>query len=441
MSMLRSRSSHRSASMRKFLPATILMCLLVACGPPPEGPAGAEEQAEEPDRRVLVEAAPVQRGDVADYLVTTGTLESEAQADIIPEATGVVTRILVEEGDTVRRGQLLAELSNPSLEAAAERARVELARARREAESARALHARGAISDAELRAAEDALTTAEASFSEAAATSDFTRIESPIDGTVAVRDLRVGELAGQGRAFQIVDLDHLRVIVRLPEKDLDRVRVGQPVVLQGAYDDQPRGQGRVARISPVVDPQTGTVRVTIEVDADTTDLRPGQFVKVRIEVARHEDVLTIPRRALTWIDGEPVAWKVVDATPDEAEDSSDEGAAEEAAGSDDGPGFLAKLLGRTGNEDEADGTDEEPAPPPWPLREAERADLEIGFVDTTSVEVLSGLAEGDLVVTVGNDNLRSGTPLRLPDDPGPEAADAAEGDDGAVTPDDQGAAG
>ncbi len=432
--------------MRKLLPPTLSMLILVACGGPPGGPGGPPgegEGAEEPDRRVLVEAASVARGEVADHLVTTGTLESEAQADIIPEATGVVTRILVEEGDTVHKGQLLAELSNPSLAATAERAQVEIQRARRDADSARSLHARGAISDAELRTAEDALTTAEASFAEAAATSDFTRIDSPIAGTVAVRDLRVGELAGQGRAFQVVDLDHLRVIVQLPEKDLARVHVDQPVVLQGAYDDHARGQGRVGRISPVVDPQTGTVRVTIDVDADTTDLRPGQFVKVRIEVARHDDVLTIPRRALTWIDGEPVAWKVVEATPDDDDDDADADADGEAAEEEDEPGFLDKLLAKAQDQQEegSGDADDGAEPPPWPLREAERADLEIGFVDAEAVEVTDGLAPGDLVVTIGNDNLRGGTPLRLPDDPGPEAARTAGGDAGDDQGDDEGEAG
>ena len=108
------------------------------------------------DWRVLVETTQAQSGTVAKELVTHGTLESEAMADITPEAGGVVTEILVEEGDTVHRGQVLAVLSNPSLEAGSDRARVELAQTRRRFEQAQNLHTQGAISDTEFQDAKDA---------------------------------------------------------------------------------------------------------------------------------------------------------------------------------------------------------------------------------------------------------------------------------------------
>ncbi|MCK6506923.1 efflux RND transporter periplasmic adaptor subunit [Myxococcota bacterium] len=414
--------------------------LLGACqvstggGGPDKGGEEGEEKEETPDRRVLVEAAPVARGEVADHLVTTGSLESEGQADIVPEATGVVTQLLVEEGDSVRKGQLLAVLSNPTLEAGAQRAQLEIERARREVETARALHGRGAISDQELRTAEEAFRTAETSFTEATRTQGFTRIQSPIDGTVSARDLRLGEVAGGQRAFQVVDLSRLRVVVQLPEKDLARVRQGQVVVLQGAYDEAAQGQGVVSRVSPVVDTRTGTVRVTIDVDANSTTLRPGQFVKVRVEVDRHADVLTIPRRALVWIDGVPVAWKVVEGKAEEEKAAGDEPGEGDAKG--DGkdqaaaeePGFFAKLFQK---EDAGEDEAAEDEPPPWPLRMAERADLEIGYQDPERVEILAGLAEGEQVVTLGNQNLRGGTPLRLPEDPGPEAARKKDADEDA----------
>ncbi|NOY26211.1 MAG: efflux RND transporter periplasmic adaptor subunit [Oligoflexia bacterium] len=392
---------------------------------------GDESDQETPDRRVLVDSYTVVRGDVASHLVTTGSLESEAQADIVPETNGVVTQILVEEGDPVKRGQLLAVLSNPTLEAGATRAKLELSQAARDVETARSLHTRGAISDQELRTAEQTYKTAQTSDQEASRTRGFTRITSPIEGTVSVRDVRLGEVAGGGRTFQIVDLDRLRVVVQLPEKDLAQVHEGQSVVLQGAYDEDTQGTGTVARVSPVVDPQSGTVRVTVAVDPTTTSLRPGQFVKVRIEVDRHKDVLTIPRRALVWIDGDPVAWTVVDAKPDEEDaDKKDDkdNKDDKDQGADDEPGFFAKLINKAKDaaadaDANADADkDKKDEPPPWPLREAERADLEVGYQDPVLVEVDSGLTEGDIVVTVGNQNLRNGTPIRLPEDPGPEAA-------------------
>lgn len=385
---------------------TLPLLLLLACsgGPPGDDPSAEEDEKKTPDRRVLVEAEAAVLGDVADHLVTTGLLESESQADIAPEASGLVTEILVEEGDTVTKGQVLAVLSSPSLDAGAERANAELDRARREFDTARSLHVGGAISDQELRAAEGAFQGAQTSWQEATRTRGFTRVRSPIDGVVSARDVRVGEMAGGRRAFQVVDLSRPRVVVQLPEKDLARVRVGQTVTLQGAYDELNQGQGTVDRVSPVVDLQSGTVRVTIAVDPASTSLLPGQFVKVRVEVDRHRAVLTIPRRALVWIDGEPVAWKVVEGAPDEPE--------AEGKKKEEEPSGLARFFQGEPKDDD------EPEPPPsWPLRKVERADLTIGYQDPSRVEVSAGLAAGDLVVTVGNQNLRAGSPVRLPGDP------------------------
>ena len=111
--------------------------------------------------------------------------------------------------------------------------------------------------------------------------------------------------------------------------------------MTGAYDDELQVDGAISRISPVVDPTTGTVKVTVDVAADQTVIRPGQYVKVRIEVDRHTDVLTIPRRALVWDDGEPIAWKVIEAKPPEPSEDDEERDEDD----DESGGFLAGLFG------------------------------------------------------------------------------------------------
>jgi membrane fusion protein (multidrug efflux system) len=370
------------------------------------------------DRRMLIEAAVVENGSVAKHLVTTGTLESEAQADITPEANGVVTRILVDEGESVEAGQLLAVLASPSLEAGADRAQVELQQARRRAEQSERLHEQGAISDTELQEAREALQTTRASYREATRSRGFANLVSPIAGTVAVRDVRLGELAGSAaRAYQVVDLSRLRVIAQLPEKDLGLVKAGLPVMLQGAYDPDSRANGTIERISPVVDPTSGTVRVTIAVDGNTSALRPGQYVKVRIEVGRHNDVMAIPKSAIIWQDGSPLAWRVADAPEDEDEDDEKEG---------DEGGFFANLFG---------GDDGKEKPDPWaevPRRRAEKAALTLGYSDPDLAEITSGLSLGDLIVVTGSEHLRHEAEVKLPGDPDPvepdEAEEAAQGE-------------
>ena len=408
--------------------------LLAACsgGPPggsPDGGGDAAEADAEPDRRLLVEAVSIEQGSVADYLETTGTVESEAQADIVPEASGTVTRIDVEEGDAVRKGQVLAVIANPSLDASNSRAQIELERASHDLEKAKQLHADGAISDVELAGAQTAYRTAETSADEASRTRGFTRVTSPIEGTVAVRDLRVGEVAGGARAFQVVDLTQLRVVVQLPEKDLTRISLGQPVHLSSAYNEDATATAAISRISPVVDAATGTVRVTVDIAPGQRALRPGQFVKTRIEVARHDDVLTIPRRALVWEDGEPIAWTVEDA-PEEVDGDEDGPAEDDAEGEE--AGFFAKLFGDDADDandaDDADDADDAEGEE-IPQRVAVRKNLTVGFVDTELVEVTAGLDAGAMVVTIGNTNLREGASVRLPDDPVPEVALEEEDED------------
>ena len=412
--------------MRPARPLAVLTLavLLGACqmggGGPPGGPGGPGPQAP-PDDRVLIEAATAGPGDVASHLVATGVLESERQADLVPEASGVVTQILVEEGDVVSQGQLLAVLSNPSLDGAARRADLTLESARQDAARAETLHAQGALSEAEYTAAKAALSSAEASYQEATRTRGFTRLTAPFAGVVALRDLHLGELAGGKRAFQVVDLDTLRVVVQLPEKDLPRVAPGQPATLQGAYDAQATAQGQVARVAPVIDPNSGTARVTVSVTPGQRALRPGQFVTVRLQVDEHRGVLTIPRDALVWEDGEPVAFRVEDAPKDEKKPEDSDKPAEE-------PGWFAGLFG---GEKAAEA--EEVKPPDYPRRVAKKVRLKVGYADLDRVEILDGLEAGAPVVTLGTDGLRDGTAVRLPSDPPPkkpekdDQKDASEG--------------
>ena len=416
---------------------SLLLFMLAACGGGEDrgkrrGGWGKMSGDKVADWRILVEATTVSRGSVASELVTHGSLESEAMADITPEAAGVVTEVRAEEGERVARGQVLAVLSSPSLEAGSERAKVELSQARRRFEQSKVLHGTGAISDSEFLEAQDAFEIAKASFNEARGTRGFTRLTSPIDGTVALRNVRLGELAGSaGPAFQVVDLERLRVIVNMSEGDLIHLKEDQTVTLAGTYDRDARATGSVLRVSPVVDQTTGTIRVTIAVDPMSDEgphLRPGQFVEVRIEVDRHDDVMTIPRKAVQWLDGSPIAWRVID-RPESTEGEGGPWGKGEGKGKGKGKGedegFFAKLFAD-------DEKEEKPKADPWegvPRRIVERVNLSIGYTDADWAEIEDGLAEGDLVVTVGGDGIRAEAEVKLPGDPNPKKPKDDDDDD------------
>ncbi|MED5373965.1 MAG: efflux RND transporter periplasmic adaptor subunit [Myxococcota bacterium] len=388
---------------------SLLMLLLACSGGPQGGPGKEGGRPPVTDPRTLVSVETLETGSVSQVLISNGVVESEAQADLVPEATGSVVAIKAEEGDRVRKGQVLAIIDNASLDAGLARAEAELARAQAELERARALHEKGAVSERELQEAVYAEKSAATALKEAQGTQGHTRIVSPIDGTVAVRELQYGEVAGGTRAFQVVDLTRLRVVIKLPERDLSKLAVGQKATLVGLYDDAQQVPGHVERISPTVDASSGTVRVTVALDDPDGVLRPGQFVSVSLQVDRHDDVLVLPRRAVFYEEGDPLAFRVstepdfcVEAEQDEETSPADEGA--------------EKGWGRKGEE-----VEEDPGAPeieiPGPCRVARKVALELGFEGEDTVEVISGLAVGDQVVVVGQSGMRDETRVRLPEDP------------------------
>jgi membrane fusion protein (multidrug efflux system) len=368
-----------------------------------------EDKAPRADPRTLVDVEVLSIGSVSSHLVTSGTVEAEAQADLVPEISGTVVALHVEEGDRVRKGQKLATLSSPTLEANLARAEAEMARARKDHAEVERLFGQGVISQRELDESTYRLTSARTALDEGRLMFQRTRITSPISGTVSIRDVRLGEMAGGRRAFQVVDLSQLRVVVKVPEKDLTRLAVGMPATLAGAYDEDATVTARVVRIAPTIDPVSGTVRVTIELDTDQTLLRPGQFVSVRIEIGRHDDVMVMARRALNWQDGQPIAYRVrIEEPPPEPEPEE-------------------------GEEDEDEDVEKE-EPLPGPYRIARQVELVLGFQDRWVVEVVEGLSLADLVVTNGGASLRDGSRVRFPDDPtvGAEEPQESAADDGAV---------
>jgi len=387
-----------------------VLAVVVACSSDGAGGGDGGDDEAPPEPVSVVEVAQVIRGSVGDTLTASAVVESEASADLVPEATGVVQSIHADEGDPVEEGQLLAVLKNVSLNTGAAKASAEVQRFEAQVARTRELFEQGAVSARELEDAEHQLRTARLSLREASAGAGTTRIVAPFAGVVAMRDVRVGELATSATAaFQVVDLERLRVVASLPERELGRVAPGQPVRLVSAYDAEIGARGVVARVAPVVDPASGTFRVTVEVEPGQTALRPGQFVSVVVEVGRHDDVLVVPKQAVVYEDGVPVVYTVVESLDDDAEEDGDEDGADPEGEAEAGGGWWPFGGGdAAADEGEEASTDEEDGP----QKVAERHVVELGLVDDELGEIETGVEEGDEVVTVGQSHLRDGARVR-----------------------------
>ncbi len=343
-------------------------------GPPGGFPGGAPPGFGSPPATsaIPVRVTSVIRRDIADYLETNGSLEAENEVDIVARTTGPIVELNVEEGDFVREGQVLARIDAAEIEAQLGIARVNLAEAELSWNRAQSSYREEVISQEAYDLARSTFESAAAQIVGTEILLDYTVIRAPFDGLIIERVIKNAEhVATNARLFRISDFDPLLCPIQLPEKDLPRLKLDQPAHLTVEAYSGVRFPARVLRISPVVDAATGTVKVTLEVQAQGR-LRPGMFASVFVETDVHENALVVPKQAL-----------VLESTSDTVYVAMDDGQG----------GTVAR-----------------------------RRELELGYEESDSLEVLSGLGEGEDVVIIGQDNLSDQTPVTIDEREGPAAA-------------------
>lgn len=351
--------------------AAMLTLVLAGCGPKDAAPGGGEPGPAAVTERpaVNVEVATAALRPITASYNTTAALEAPAEAQVVAKTSGVLLRLLVEEGDQVPAGQVLAKIDP-------ERPRLEVQRAeallrKLEAELARSSE----LFERKLIAADlhDKLRydveTQRAVYRMAQLELSYTDIVAPISGVVAQRMAKVGNLIQlNSPVFRIVDTTRLEATLNVPEREIATMRAGAPVSMTADALPGRVFEGRIARVSPVVDAGSGTFRVVCTFDPDPL-LRPGMFGRIAVMFDQRTDVLTVPRVALLEDQGEP-----------------------------------AVFLVREGK--------------------ALRTPVQLGYLSGELVEIRSGLAPGDAVVTTGKVTLRDGAQVQVLNS-GPAAADAA----------------
>lgn len=262
-----------------------LFVLLVACGSASgqeDGPAPAERAAAEPPSatatRVEVATTHATRASVAFQL--PGEVEGSRDALLAAALGGYVERVLVDEGDTVRRNQVLARVDTASHAARAAQARVELEAAQRELERAERLA--GAISQQQLHAAENRVAAARAALQSARVTASRGTIRAPFAGTVATVGVEPGEVAAPGAPMvRLVQLDPVHVSLAVPDRDVVALRQGMTVSVTTSATPAPV-EGTITHVSPAADLQTRAFEVIVEVPNEAGRLLPGMIAQVRV---------------------------------------------------------------------------------------------------------------------------------------------------------------
>jgi membrane fusion protein (multidrug efflux system) len=323
------------------------------------GPGGTKGEGEEPGIPVAVRPARV--GPIASHYAATATLEAEKEAQVLARVSGPVTAILCEEGDFVREGQELLTIEDDEY-------RVRLQQAKADADYQQSRFARTKQMFEQSLVSEEVFEETRSTLASAQATSEladlnlsYTHVTAPFAGRIVRRAVDVGQNVSVGtHLFTLSDFNPLLARVQVPAKEFRRLQADQPVELVLDSDDRTL-LGHVTLVSPVIDPQSGTIKVTVEIPEYPEGTRPGDFAEVRIVTEKHDASVLVPKNAVFTEKGEEILYVA------------------------------------------ADG-------------KADRRVVKTGFRDADNVEVLEGVSSGELVVVKGQRSLEQGAAVEILDD-------------------------
>lgn len=345
---------------------------------------------------IPVEAEAANIGKIADYFITYSKVEAETKVEIFAEGSETALQVMVDEGDTVTRGQALVELDKQAVTANLQQAKSQLKQNEADYDRAKKGFASGLNSQAEYDAAFFSFEQSKENLRTQEVQLANMTVRAPFDGVITTRHVQPGTLVGSGVAcFTIIDPSSYVLPVDVPETALPRLFVGQQaqVTIDSLGGQELRAS--VRRVNPAIG-ESGMVKVLLDFDEDTQSLlRDMAFARIRLVMDTHENALLIPKDALLEENGRQYVY-VVRATEETPEEEDAESGDEESS---------------DGKEVLADSKDADKVSGP-PLM-AEQVEVEVGLSDSNFVEIVSGLTTEDLLVTNGQHTLQDKSRLRV----------------------------
>ncbi len=373
--MLNITSSSAFPRLSSWLAACSLLIGLSALGLTGCDKGTAREGAESASAAIPVQVGLPSRGEMLSVYAGTAPLQADQEATVVAKVGGEVRELLVEEGDLVRAGQILARLDGDRLRFELQQTEVNLRKLEREYQRTLELFSRKLVASAAVDNARSEMEWLKAARDLAQLNLGYTEIRAPIAGVVSARHIKVGNTINvNDRTFQVTDLDPLIAEVHVPEREFAKLRAEQAATIVVDALAGANFVGRVQRISPTLDPATGTFKATIEVLDPQRSLKPGMFARVGIVLERRSAALRIPRGAIVEAEGAPTV-------------------------------FVA-------NGDKA-----------------EQRSIKTGLTNAGLIEVVEGLNGEERIVVVGQNGLKSGSSIRLIAEP--DRATVAERSSGA----------
>tara|TARA_B100000809_G_scaffold115257_1_gene113484 strand:- start:1234 stop:2556 length:1323 start_codon:yes stop_codon:yes gene_type:complete len=311
-------------------------------------------------RPVPISVRTASQGDISSYYKTNATLEVDKEADIVARVSGLVKTISVEEGDEVEAGGVLLEIENDEYQHRVSLSSARVKNLKSKMDRLKAL-TDDLVSAQERETAESEYDTALADLELARLNLSYTTVRAPFAGRIVLRMVDPGQNVGNDTpVFHLSDFRSLLAKVYVPAKEFKNLKMEQDVnlVLDSSKDVM---KGRIKLISPVIDPATGTIKITVEVSDYPANTRPGDFAEVQVITDTHSDVVLVPRFSVITDHHEQVVFIA-------AEDNT-----------------------------------------------AERRPVETGYTDDDNAEITSGIKVGERVIVKGQRRLENGTILKILD--------------------------
>ncbi len=280
-------------------------------------PKDGEEGSDDEEKNKEEELTPVQvvslgHGPIEAVLRFSTNLEAESEVQVFSQAARRVTSLRVEEGHRVRKGQVLLELQDDEQQSELARVESQLEKARREYRRQENLFAQELISEQMMNDATYQVEQLELALGDARRNLGYTEVRAPISGTVTGRHVNLGDhITVNQHLFDLVDFDTIVARVYVPEKQLVRLRVGLPARLYSASIGGGARSGEVIRVAPIVDPRSGTVKVTVGIPRNQ-GLLPGMYVEVELVTDTREDALLVPKRAVIYDQNQAFLYRLTD---------------------------------------------------------------------------------------------------------------------------------
>jgi membrane fusion protein, multidrug efflux system len=334
----------------------------------PAGGAGAAStgNAATPPRPPSVESAKVEIMKLTDDTQAVGSLKSRQGVTVRPEVSGRITQLNFKDGERVKKGQLLVQFDDQLQQAQIKQSQAELSIAQANHKRNQELVAQNFISKRSVEESAANLEVAQAKLSLSQATAARLKIVAPFDGMTGIRTVNVGDyLKDGGDIVNIEDIAAVYVDFRLPERFQSKVKKGQKAQVDMDALPGRKFSAVIQAIDPMLDANGRSVGVRACIDNRQNQLRPGMFARVNTVFSERENAVVVPEEAIV-----PQAGKQ----------------------------FVIKLL---------DGADKE-------TKTTQRVEVKVGIRRPGKVEILEGLAEGDEVVTAGQQRVqKDGTSVKV----------------------------